>query len=291
LRAISHNCQESCRSKPFPLKTEHFKLETSPFPNSAPLARHSPSPAAADPHWNKFPIDVRQNQSHLVIRHMGEMVHSKCACKECGNNIEFPAYAARTTVPCPHCGQWTELLPPEALPEPKQVDAGVIALIACAVLVAIGAVWLHHRPKPVVDENAPPEVTHTKPATPVAKVAPVETPSNPPPPVAVTQTPTQVPAKPTRPKSLDDLKPGMVELQKTPGSTLVYAVGTVKNDSDWQRFGVKIELDLFNKKGDKLGSTQDYKDILEPRQDWQFHALIPDKHTASAKITSLKEQE
>ncbi|HEX3798729.1 MAG TPA: FxLYD domain-containing protein [Verrucomicrobiae bacterium] len=222
---------------------------------------------------------------------MGEIVHAKCACKECGNHIEFPAYAARTTVPCPHCGQWTELIPPEAEPEPKRVDFTMITLIACAVLVIIGAIWWHHRPKPVVDENAPPQVTRITPVPIPAKSPPAVTAPIVPPVNVVTQAVVQAPVKPTRPKSPDDLKAGAVELQKTPGSSLIYAIGAVKNDSDYQRFGVKIELELLNKKGEKIGDTQDYKDIIEPRQEWQFHALVPDKRTASAKITSLKEQE
>ena len=221
---------------------------------------------------------------------MGEIVHSKCPCKECGNNIEFPAYAARTTVPCPHCGQWTELLPPEALPEPKRVDVSTIVLICCALLVVVGAWWWHGRPAKVTDETAPAPVVKVT-APPIAKVVVPPPPTNPPPPIAVPQAVVTAPVKPTRPKAPDDLKIGPVELEKTPGNSLVYAVGTIKNDSDWQRFGIRIELDLLDKKGDKLGTTQDYKDIIEPRQEWQFHALIPEKRTASAKVTTVKEQE
>ena len=94
-----------------------------------------------------------------------------------------------------------------------------------------------------------------------------------------------------RKKSASDLKVGEVKLEKTKGSSLVYAVGTVKNDSDYQRFGVRIELDLFNQKGTKIGTTQDYIAILEPRREWQFRALIPDSKTVTAKVATLKEEE
>ncbi len=220
---------------------------------------------------------------------MGDIAYCKCPCKECGNNIEFPAFAARTTVPCPHCGQWTELLLPETTVERKGMDAGTIAIICCALLVAGWAFWMQFRKKPAEDQSAP---------APVVKVAPEAggksgggVPSNVPPPLVVTQAVVQAPVKPSKPKSPDDLAIGKVELEKTPGNSLVYAVGTVKNNSDWQRFGVKVELDLLDAKGGKIGTSQDYKDILEPRQDWQFRALIPDKRTSSAKVTSLKEQE
>jgi hypothetical protein len=224
---------------------------------------------------------------------MGEIAYCKCPCKECGNNIEFPAYAARTTVPCPHCGQWTELLLPETVVERKRMDLGTIAIICCALLVAGYALWMQFHKKPAEDDSVRAPVVKVVPK-PVAKVVVVPTnlpPTNVPPPIVVTQAVVQAPVTPTKPKSPDDLKIGKVELEKTPGNSLVYAVGTVKNNSDWQRFGVKIELDLLDAKGDKIGNSQDYKDILEPHQDWQFRALIPNKRTASAKVTSLKEQD
>jgi len=92
-------------------------------------------------------------------------------------------------------------------------------------------------------------------------------------------------------KSASDLKVSEVQLEKTKGSSLVYAVGTVKNESDYQRFGVRIELDLFNQNGAKLGTSKDYIAILEPRREWQFRALIPDPKAVSAKVATLKEEE
>jgi len=90
-------------------------------------------------------------------------------------------------------------------------------------------------------------------------------------------------------KSPDDLKVGPVQLEKAKVGSLVYAIGTVTNASEFQRFGVQIELDLFAKNGKKLGVTKDYKDVIEPNREWQFHALIPDPRTSSAKVSSLKE--
>ena len=94
---------------------------------------------------------------------------------------------------------------------------------------------------------------------------------------------------PAKEKSPADLQAGEVTLEKTKGSSLVYATGTLKNDSDYQRFGVKIEFDLFNAKGKKIAATQDYKDILEPHQTWQFRALIPDNKTVKATVAAIKE--
>ena len=139
---------------------------------------------------------------------MGEIAYCKCPCKECGNNIEFPAYAARTTVPCPHCGQWTELLLPETVAEPKRMDVGTMAIICCALLVAGWALWLQFRKKPAEDDSVPTSVVKVVPK-PVAKavVAPTNLPpANVPPAIVVTQAVVQAPVTPTRPKSPDDLK-------------------------------------------------------------------------------------
>jgi hypothetical protein len=121
-----------------------------------------------------------------------------------------------------------------------------------------------------------------------------------PPPVKVVVVPTNLPptniapAKPAvvekKPKSLDDLKVSAVQLEKAKVGSLVYAIGTVTNASEFQRFGVKVELNLFNGNGKKLGVTKDYKDIIEPHREWQFHAMILDAKTTSAAVSSITEE-
>lgn len=92
-------------------------------------------------------------------------------------------------------------------------------------------------------------------------------------------------------KSVDDLKVSNITLQKTPGSALVYAMGTMKNNSDQQRFGVRLELDLLDASGKKIGTTKDYAPVIEPRKDWRFRALIPYPKAASARVAKITEQE
>ena len=228
---------------------------------------------------------------------MSEPEYFKCACKECGNNIEFPASAARTTITCPHCGEWTELLPEEEEEREEPgvrvnlvvLLAGVLLLVAC---IAGGAWFVKHK-KTVITDNSDPTVSAK-----MDVAAPVNPPivqrSND---VKTIVTQAQVPAtnapppKPTRPKSPDDLKVGAVELEKTKGSSLVYAVGTLKNDSDYDRYGIRVELDLIGPKGAKIGTATDYKDYLGPRQDWQFRALIPNPKTVTAKMATVKEDQ
>jgi len=210
---------------------------------------------------------------------MNEDEYLKCSCKECGNHIEFPPSAAGTTVACPHCGEWTELNSDKAAVEepPTSKLPILLALIGCVVVVgAVGAVLLFRaHSKNAVETPAPVP----------AKV--VAAPTNLPP----TNT---VPAKPAvvekKQKSLDDLKPSAVQLEKAKVGNLVYAVGIITNASEYQRFGVKVELDLFNKNGKKIGSTTDYKDIIEPNREWPFHAMVLDPKTTSAKVSSVKEE-
>jgi hypothetical protein len=255
---------------------------------------------SAAPRKSHFPIDYTPKYRHLVNRptvEMSEIEYYKCPCKECGNNIEFPASAARTTVTCPHCGQWTELLVPEDEEEETEgtglrINAGVLVggLVLLVLVAAVGIwAWQQHQKQLVAgkDGSSPTKVA-VAPIPP--KLIPIKTdsPTNSEP----KTNDSSVPQKPTRPKSPDDLKvTGVVELDKTKGSSLVYAIGTVRNDSDYDRYGVRVELDLFNGKGKKIGTAKDYKDYLGPRQDWQFRALIPESKTVEAKVAAITEDQ
>lgn len=224
---------------------------------------------------------------------MSEVEFLKCPCKECGNNIEFPKSAAGNTVACPHCGQWTELTGPPQKSETPGISVPLLPLVGGFVLLAIvagGGIWFwkHPQNQPAATTVAPKSTvkvastTAPKPAGPAANTS--EQADN----STVAQA---APKTPSRPKSPDDLKAGAVQLEKTKGSSLVYAIGTVKNESDYDRYGVRIELDLINGKGHKVGTAKDYKDFLAPHQEWQFHALVTDPKTVKAEVATLKEDQ
>ena len=83
-----------------------------------------------------------------------------------------------------------------------------------------------------------------------------------------------------------------MKIIKTPGSTLVYTSGTLKNESDKQRLGVTVELDLFDGAEKKIGATKDYnRDAIEPGGAWTFRALLVQKGVASARVTAIREQQ
>ena len=109
-----------------------------------------------------------------------------------------------------------------------------------------------------------------------------------------TPEPTHAPAPKVekKPKSPADLKIGNVEIDQPKGSGLRYAVGTLKNDSDHSRYGVTIEVTLFDKSSQPLpAKASDYLQMLEPRKEWRFRALVVDSKAVSAKVSSVREEE
>jgi hypothetical protein len=83
-------------------------------------------------------------------------------------------------------------------------------------------------------------------------------------------------------------------LEKVTGSSLVYAVGTVRSLTNRQRFGVTVELDLLDANGQSLNGetnrTTDYQAVIEPKSEWRYRAPVRDKKAASAKVVAIKEQ-
>ena len=70
-----------------------------------------------------------------------------------------------------------------------------------------------------------------------------------------------------------------------------HAVGTITNATTRQRFGVKVELDVLDERGNKTGSATDYTEVIEPGKEWKFRAMVTDKSATAAKLASVKEQE
>ena len=69
------------------------------------------------------------------------------------------------------------------------------------------------------------------------------------------------------------------------------AAGALKNETDKQRFGVTVEIDLLDTAGVKIGSAKDYAPVIEPRTEWKFRALLVQKKVASARVADVKEQQ
>ena len=239
---------------------------------------------------------------------MSEATHLKCPCQHCGSSIEFPAHGIGLAIDCPHCSGKTVLfLPPAVSPEigtdvpdsdasssedmaGSRSEAAVqqagrrgskvwLGIVGSLLVAGVGAFIALHKRSPesesrAANDPAPPALPSGSPA-----------PSSSPPP----ETNGAVSTKST--KSLDDLKVGPIKLEKAKGSSLVYAVGVMKNASDLQRFGVTIELELTDAGGKKVGTAKDYRNVLEPRQEWRFRALILASKAVSASVAQIREEE
>jgi hypothetical protein len=204
---------------------------------------------------------------------MSRTKYLKGPCTYCGGRVEFPAEAIGTTADCPHCGRPTELQLETVPDEPTIPRKGIVyALIAVLILGLgfVGAMAALKRAERMVAQKK------ERAAPPTSTNATVVSPPTGPALQAATQTGFQISA---------------ITLEKTQGSSLVYAVGQVRNLTTKQRFGVKVELDLLDSAGVKMGSAKDYLPVLEPNGLWQFRALVTDSKAASAKLAAIKEDQ
>ena len=249
---------------------------------------------------------------------MSEQKFLKAACEHCEDHIEFPAEGAGMSVPCPHCQKRTRLnapaigsvpefspasppAAPKATPPPasrtpvapaspgispaaREPSSKVGLLVGITIgLLALGAGGYFGYKKFLSKSETESAIASPKPAK---KTKRPETNSE------AANTETVVTPATIKAKSLQDLKPGPVTLEKSKGgSSLVYGVGDLRNDSEHQRFGVKVELSVFDAAGKNVGKATDYIQVIEPRNSWRFHALILDPKATSAKIANVSEAE
>jgi len=196
----------------------------------------------------------------------------KGECQRCSGHIEFPADAIGLVASCPHCKKQTELLLPApadqpAIPRRAIVWTAIAILILCGGLVASlialkrAERWAASRKPAGASTNAQPASAAAEP--PNAQGGPVQ----------------------------NGFNASAVTIQKTPGTSLTYAVGTIRNTENRQRFGVKVELDLFDAAGQKLGTAKDYQQLLEANAPWEFKALVVPAATATAKVAAIKEDQ
>lgn len=158
--------------------------------------------------------------------------------------------------------------------------------IVLAVVIVLGN---HVRNRPASSEG---EKSVPLPSAPVpaAKQGPLSAPPAASPPA----NPVPAMTTPKGPKLLGDLKVTQVAIEQpkgAKGSRLVYVTGLLKNDSDHQRFGVRVELELLDAATNKVGTATDYRQMLDPRASWQFRAIVTDRRATAAKLVGVKEDE
>jgi hypothetical protein len=195
--------------------------------------------------------------------------YAKCNCKNCGGHIEFPSRGTGSTIKCPHCQGTTKLEP-----EPDHARGGrrrsfvLLSLVMAGVLAAGWVWWNFSKPFP-----------STAPEMPVAKTAPANT-GNP----IVKPVPPPPPVDPW-----NGFAPGPITLEKSGNGRLIYAIGKIRNETDRQRFGVKVEVELFDAQKTKVGSATDYAAWIDAHKEWNFKAMVTDKSAISAKLSKISE--
>jgi len=196
----------------------------------------------------------------------------KGECQHCQGHMEFPAEIVGLTAECPHCGQQTELLlarPPEQSAVPRAAMVWAVIGIVILVLGLAGAL--------VALKRAEKWAARQKRQAAAAAASQTNLPME-----AVTA---------AGPQAQNGFEVSAVELEKAPGTSLVYAVGTLKNVSDHKRFGVKIELDLLDAGQQKVGLATDYQQVMETNATWRFKALVVNSQATAAKVAAVKEDQ
>jgi hypothetical protein len=205
---------------------------------------------------------------------MNQTKYLKGSCQHCDGHIEFPAEMAGLSTTCPHCGQQTDLLL-AAPPEQPSVSRKALLWTAAAILVLglglfASIVVLKRAQRLVIRQKQQAEAMAAHKGA----------------------TNASTPASPEgRSVDQNDLAVSDVTLEKIPGTSLVYAVGIVKNPSKRQRFGVKVDIALLDAAGQKIGAATDYRQVLEPGDQWRFKALVVDSNAISARLESIKEDQ
>ncbi len=245
-----------------------------------------------------------------------QSVTLKSACKHCGGRIGFPPAAAGTSINCPHCGKETLLLPsglpPGAAARPAAAAPAAVPTAKPAVPVAVastppaapaaetdaksgGEDKAAARKNFVICGTCGTEISVKAKACPACG-APVKSSRRgllvvmi----VALVLVAGAVGAvlflkkggKLMGPKQ--DLEVVKFELQRMKDTSLVYVVGTIKNSSEQQHQSVRVDFNLFDKKGKQIGAASDYIMILEPKAQWDFKALVVEAEAATAKLDKI----
>lgn len=75
----------------------------------------------------------------------------------------------------------------------------------------------------------------------------------------------------------------------TKGSRLTYVTGMLQDLSGNKRFGVRVDLNLLDRSGAKVGLATDYTAVIEPMGLWRFRALVLDRRAATAGLAAIRE--
>lgn len=186
-------------------------------------------------------------------------------CQHCGGHTQFPAESIGLTMACPQCGKQTELLL-AAPPEEPTVPLKTIVFTAIAVLLLVGGLIAAMIAVKRLQRTA--EQRRTT--------------------VASDSSQRNSPTNPTSPFAQAGFQVSVVTLEKAAGSSAVYAVGNIRNETSRRRLGIKLELELLDAAGNKVGTATNHHQALEPNAEWRFRTLVTPPDCTSARIISIQ---
>ncbi|HEV2394207.1 MAG TPA: FxLYD domain-containing protein [Verrucomicrobiae bacterium] len=198
----------------------------------------------------------------------------KGECQHCGGHLEFPADSVGLAAPCPHCGNQTELLLLVPVQEPTIPTRAIVWTVIGVVILGLGLAGAL-----VALKRAERWAARQKAAAAAALAG-----------NTATNLEGQVGAAGPI-SSTNAFSASAIALEKAPGTSLIYAVGTIRNLASRQRFGVKVELNLFDEFDRKVGTATDYEQVLEPGAEWHFKALVLDSNATTAKLATITERQ
>jgi hypothetical protein len=213
---------------------------------------------------------LKRERIRGIILRMSGPKFLKCDCAHCGGHIAFPAEGIGSVIACPHCGADTELVLPEPEVESTGLSRNVKWAIAAAAILVLGVAGIF------VALSMARKIAHR--------------------PNIAAADPRSVAARPEHSAQAswldhtNQFQSSAVTVKAQPGTTLVYASGTIQNGLDTQRFGVTVELELLDAAGAPVGKAQDYRAVLEPGAEWTYRALVVSDKAASARVTSIREE-
>jgi len=231
---------------------------------------------------------------------MDEIVSFKCACADCGEIISYTAAEAGKIIECPKCKEKSQLPPPPKPGNPAFTDSSfdpdakppkacplcgnrlgnseaacsvceeqqrlkkrrkvlwISASASAAVLVVaviVPAIWRRAvRPRPAAALPASVPSSH-----PVEKTV----------------------------KSLDNLQPGRFYVKRERNAVEAVASGDIQNASEHIHRDIKVHLDLFDARGEKIGTATDFIAALPPHETWRVIVRIGDSNVMTARFNSF----
>ncbi len=80
-------------------------------------------------------------------------------------------------------------------------------------------------------------------------------------------------------------------VEQSSDGTGIFVIGSLKNNSARRREGVRVEFNLFDSAGQKVGAGTYYQTALNPGESVQFKAPAEARNAATARLVSIKDNQ